>query len=273
MHPEAGSYRITLLTAQPPASLTPEEIAALDALTELNSFSVPVGVRPPEPRNVLLQPSQGKAFSLVTSVVIGSLWKRVGSLYFTRNLRFSLSATAVSIAAALATAALIHHRDAVVFLTLWFLLFSLGLGLIIATNVMPAMRDAFRGTLSPRNIARTFLPLPIFLGVPGFVAVLIGRASNPAFAWELIALVVLNIAGGMLIQNITPLARERMDQVEGFKQYLASVELDPLRRMNNAHLTPTLLNDYLAYAIALDLKEPWGDHLSDALFATMTSSG
>jgi hypothetical protein len=36
--------------------------------------------------------------------------------------------------------------------------------------------------------------------------------------------------------------------------------------MNDPHMTPALMNDYLAYAIALDLKEAWGDHLSSALF-------
>jgi len=33
------------------------------------------------------------------------------------------------------------------------------------------------------------------------------------------------------------------------------------------------MNDYLAYAIALDLKEAWGDHLSSALFSTVASVG
>lgn len=278
LQPAARGYRITLLFDQPPAGLPVEEVSALDALAELASFSASASSKPALPRTLFLQPSSGKNLSLVASVVAGSLIKRMSSLYFRRNLRYSLPAVALSIVAALGAAAPLGspngaHGVGAVFMTLWFLLFSLIMGLIIATSVLPAMRDAFRGTLSRRNIARTFLPLPLFLGVPGLVALLIARASTAAFAWALAALVVVNIAGTMLIQTLTPLARQRMDQVEGFKQFLATVELDPLKRMNNPRLTPALLNDYLAYAIVLDLKEAWGDHLSDALFSTIASAG
>jgi hypothetical protein len=43
--------------------------------------------------------------------------------------------------------------------------------------------------------------------------------------------------------------------------------------MNNPHMTPVLMNDYLACAIALDLKEAWGDHLSSALFSSAATVG
>jgi hypothetical protein len=41
--------------------------------------------------------------------------------------------------------------------------------------------------------------------------------------------------------------------------------------MNNPHWTPTLKIDYLAYAIALDLKQAWGDHLVNAMFNTVAT--
>jgi Predicted membrane protein (DUF2207) len=113
----------------------------------------------------------------------------------------------------------------------------------------------------------------LFLGIPGFVAVHIARVSRPAFALTLVALVVVNIAGAVLVQTGTPLSRARKDQVQGFRQFLASDELDPLNRLNDPQLTPALVTDHLAYAIALDLKEAWGDNLSNALFMTTTSAG
>jgi hypothetical protein len=248
IQPESGGYRITLLVEKPPAGTPPEEVSAWNALEELAGLEAP---NEKQSRTIFLQPAQDKNLMLVASVVAGSLIKRVGSLYLRRNLRYSLPATMASIVIAMVTAAQIG-RDGAAFLTLWFLFFSLILGLIFAANVVPMMRDAFRGMLSARNIAYIFLPLPIILALPGFVDVSIARASTPAFAWELVALVVLNIAGGTLIQTVTPLARERMDQVEGFKQFLASVELDPLNRMNDPHLSPELLNDHLAYCFSLN---------------------
>jgi hypothetical protein len=270
VQPEAGGYRITLLVESPPESLPREEASAFDALAQIQSLE-PAGTE--GPRTLLLQPAQGKKFFLVATIVAGSLMRRVSALYFKRNLGYSLSASLVSVAGAMMTAASFGSREGAAFLTLWFLLFSLLLGLIVVVNVIPAMRDAFRGILSARNVALTFVPLPVFVGIVGFVDVLIARATRPAFALFLAALVVVNLAGGVLIQTITPLARERMDQVAGFREFLASVELDGLQRMNDPHLTPALLNDYLAYAIALDLREAWGDHLADALFMTTTSTG
>jgi hypothetical protein len=275
VEPEGDAYRIMRVMSPPPANLPPEEASALDALAELESFpenqdrTLAAGAQPV----LLLRPTQGKSLSLVASVVMGSLSKRVGGQYFKRNLQYTLPAVAVSIAAALIVAANVGRHGDAVFITLWFLLFSLGIGVVVVTNVARALRDAVRGMLSPKNIALTIVPLPLFLGIPAAVDVMIARNSSPMFAWVLAALVVVNIAGGLLVQTLTPLGRERMDQVAGFKQFLASVELDRINRMNNPHLTPALLNDYLAYAIALDLKEAWGDHLANALFATTTSAG
>jgi Predicted membrane protein (DUF2207) C-terminal domain len=269
LRPEGDGYRITLLADRPPAELPPEESCAFDALVQLQSLAPAAS---PE-RAFLFRPSEGRNLSLVASVMMGSLSKRIGGAYLKRNLKYSLPATAVSVGAALIISAIVGRHSDAVFLTLWFLLFSLGLGVIIATNVVRALRDVFRGLLSAKNVARTVVPLPIFLAVPGFVAVQIARASTPMFAWVLVSLVVVNIVGGVAIQAVTPLGRERMDQIEGFKQFLGTVELDRLNRMNDPHLTPALLNDYMAYAVALDLKEAWGDHLANALFMTTTSAG
>lgn len=272
LEPEHGGYRITLLVDRPPAGLAREEASAFDALAQIQSLVIP-GKAPNPPRTLFLRPSDGEHLSLVASIVTGSLMRRVNSLYFKRNLRYTLPAVTVSIAMSLATAARIAHRDGAVFLTWIFLLFSLMLGLFLASSVLPAVRDTFRGTMNARNIALTLVPLTIFLGIPGALAVAIAHASAPAFALSLIAVVIVNVSGGIFIQTITPLARRRMDEVEGFREFLSTVELDRLDRMNDPHLTPALLNDYLAYAIALDLKEAWGNRLSNALFQTTTSAG
>jgi Predicted membrane protein (DUF2207) C-terminal domain len=274
IQPQGDGYLITRLVDRAPDTLPPEEASAFDALTELEELAnaekqPPVGL---PPRTFLFRPTQKQNLSLVASVVAGSLIKRIGSLYIKRNLRYSLPAVLVSVVVALILAAGSKHGEAV-FLSLWFLFFSLGLGLIITVTVVRALRDAFHGMLSAKNMATTILPLPIFLAVPGFVAVQIARASSPVFAWMLVSLVVINLVGGTVIQTVTPAGRQRRDEVEGFKHFLASVELDRLDRMNNPHLTPAVLNDYMAYAIALDLKEAWGDHLANALFATTTAAG
>jgi len=87
----------------------------------------------------------------------------------------------------------------------------------------------------------------------------IAKSSNSAFAYALVAVVVINIGFAISLKRLTPMGRQRLDEILGFRQFLSTVELDRLDRLNNPHMTPALLNDYLAYAIALDLKEAWGD--------------
>jgi len=117
------------------------------------------------------------------------------------------------------------------------------------------------------------VPLLMFGAVLGFVDTKIAKLSSPAFAYTLVAVVVINVGFAISLKRLTPVGRQRLDQVLGFRQFLSTVELDRLDRMNNPHMTPVLMNDYLACAIALDLKEAWGDHLSSALFSSAATVG
>jgi hypothetical protein len=177
-------------------------------------------------------------------------------------------AAALSFASALSIAASFEQAHGIFFWSLWFSFVGTGLGLMVATNVVPATRDTFHGRMTLRNSLTMMLPLLAFLGILGYVDLLFASVADPAFALSLLALVVLNVVFFVLLQTPTRL-RERMDQVEGFGQFLAAVELDTVDRMNNPHWTPTHHIDYLAYAIALDLKQAWNDHLVSALSNTV----
>ena len=56
-----------------------------------------------------------------------------------------------------------------------------------------------------------------------------------------------------------------MDQIEGFKMYLAAVEGDRLNRMNPPDKTPELFEKYLPYALALDLEQQWAEQFAEML--------
>jgi hypothetical protein len=276
---EKDGYRITRLVDELPASFPLEEAAAFRAILEVETFSSPADMyglaehQNPRLKGFLLRPNNNdNKASLIGSVVAGSVIKQVDGLYFDSNLRYSLPATALSILVALAEASTFQKADGIIFQTMWFLLCSLMISLIVVMNVIPAIRDTLRGRLNGRHITIAMLPLLIFGGVLGFVALQIAKGSNTTFAGSLIVLVLLNVTFTSLLSKMTTLGRQCMDQLFGFRQFLATVELDRLERLNDPHITPALLNNYLAYAIAFDLKEAWGDHLSNALFAKATTS-
>ena len=62
--------------------------------------------------------------------------------------------------------------------------------------------------------------------------------------------------------------RATLDALEGFRQFLVSVEQDRIHRLNESASKPVAEVQYLPYAIALEVREAWGDHLAEAFFAT-----
>lgn len=272
IQPENNSYRITRLVEELPPTFPEEEAAAFRAMLEVETFKNPADKNHAlHPKSFLLSPGNNdNKISLILSVITGSLSKRIEGKYFDRNRRYSAPAIFFSVAAAL-LAANNFHTDGVVFLTFWFLICGLMLSMLFMMYITPALRDMLHGRMNPRYLALFLVPV-LFCTAMYFVGLRIALASSPVFLFTLILLLALNAGFASLLSKMTPLGCKSLDQLLGFRDFLSTVELDQYNRVNDPHLTPALINDYLAFAIALDLKDPWGDHLSSALFATATSS-
>jgi uncharacterized membrane protein len=200
-----------------------------------------------------------------SSQIYESLRVRVGGKYFRRNLGWSVLGFLFSMIYALVLVARYPSHDAI-FLVFWYFMFSLGLGAIVATNIVPLFKDWVRGELNMTNAARSFLGLPVFLAPALFVDYLIAGKSSWAFGEMMVVVIVLNIVCGVLLKSATAEGTEAKRQLEGFKQYLLSVERDRLDKLNHPDQSPVLMEEFFAYAIALDLKEGWGDQLENSLF-------
>jgi hypothetical protein len=272
IQPETNGYRVTRLLNEMPANLPEEEAAAFRAILEVETFKNPADKNHAlHPKSFLICPDRNdNKISLIGSVISGSLTKRVQDKYFNHNLRYSAPAITLSVAGIL-VAASTFQTPGVVFLTLWFTLCGLMLSLFFVMSIGPAIRDILRGRMSMQRILLFVGPL-LFCVALGFVGSQISKKASPTFLVSLIFVLVLNSCFAVILSKMTPLGRKSLDELLGFREFLANVELDQFNRLNNPHFTPTLLNDSLAYAIALDLKDAWGDHLSNALFATATTS-
>ena len=58
-----------------------------------------------------------------------------------------------------------------------------------------------------------------------------------------------------------------MDEIEGFRMYLATAEQERLNLLHPPERTPELFEKYLPYAMALDVETEWGDQFKDVLAA------
>jgi hypothetical protein len=82
------------------------------------------------------------------------------------------------------------------------------------------------------------------------------------------ALLLVNLGWGPWLKRRTVKGREVLDQIAGFKLFLEKVKQDALDKLNPAGEKPQLLDEHLAYAVALEVKEAWGDHLAQTFLVT-----
>jgi hypothetical protein len=256
--PVGDEYDITRLVEAAPKTIPAEEERAFEVLFPRDAAN-------PQGPTKRVNPKDATLMIQFSSQIYESLRVRVGGKYFRRNLGWSVLGFLFSMIYALVLVARYPSHDAI-FLVFWYFVFSLGLGAIVATNIVPLFKDWVRGELNMTNAARSFLGLPVFLAPALFVDYLIAGKSSWAFGEMMVVVIVLNIVCGVLLKSATAEGTEAKRQLEGFKQYLLSVERDRLDKLNHPDQSPVLMEEFFAYAIALDLKEGWGDQLENSLF-------
>jgi hypothetical protein len=84
------------------------------------------------------------------------------------------------------------------------------------------------------------------------------------------ALLGVNLLFRHLLKAPTPDGRGLMDEIEGFRMYLATAEQERLNLLHPPDRTPELFEKYLPYAMALDVETEWGEQFQD-VFATATA--
>lgn len=68
-----------------------------------------------------------------------------------------------------------------------------------------------------------------------------------------------------LLKAPSAFGRRLMDQIEGFKMFLATAEKERLNVLYPSGRTPQLFEEYLPYALALDVEQAWADRFDDVL--------
>jgi uncharacterized membrane protein len=119
-----------------------------------------------------------------------------------------------------------------------------------------------RPTLSQR-LQVVIIPLLFFI-LPAF---LIGHLAMPSaqfFVLALVVSVILNSISMFLMRSPTAEGQKALEHLAGFREFLVRVEQDQLERMNTPAEKAELMNRFLPYAIALGVKEGWGDTMASA---------
>jgi len=108
----------------------------------------------------------------------------------------------------------------------------------------------------------------VFAGIIAFLLTKLAAGVSPAFAFMLVAFLLTNLGWGPRLKRKSPLGRKTSDQIAGFRQFLLKAEQDRLNRLHALGEASQDMDRFLPYAIALEVKESWGDQLSQTFLAS-----
>jgi hypothetical protein len=257
-----GNYKLTQLKADSSvvSALAPEEARVLEMLFE-------------DGKEIILHPNKGDELNKYSLAIQGQLHKRVDGVYFTRHAGTIVLGMLASLLAAMSMALTANGRDTtgVLFLTWWFFFCGTTLGVIVIFSVLPACILALRGMGGGRQL---LIGLGVLEAFGSVFVVLLKRMSqdiSPAYAVMLVALVAINVGWIPALKRMTARGRQAVAEIAGFRTFLEKVEQDRMQRLNTKDEEPNDAVEFLPYAIALEVRGSWGDHLAEAFFATTTS--
>ncbi len=253
-----GAFSVTRLNAAQKAeqSLTKSESALLGAL--------PSGT-------TVLRQSNHQTVRAARAALANALKSEYEGTVFMRNLGWFWAGAAISILGLGAAALLLPAGDGLTGL------FAVGWAGIWWGVILTVAWTAIRGAWSGRGIlrkagalARLLFLIPFAVGGITAPAMILSGAGSPAL-YMLVASAVLmglmNVAFFHLLKAPTEPGRKLLDQIEGFRMYLATAEEDRLNVLHPPEKTPELFERYLPHALALDCENEWNAKFAAVLAA------
>ena len=252
---KSGKYQISRLPASPEVEkrLAGEEARILEMLFE-------------DTNPVTLNPADTDDLRRYTLAIQGALLKRLGDSYVKWHYGWIALGVMASLLAGMVSARFIRGAGgASLWMFSWIVFwFSLLLAIVVAVVVFPVAKNTFRGIYEWRRIALALVLVAFFaFAVHGLTQRQVTRDMPLDLIAMLAALAFINVGAAPLLKIYTQQGRQALAEIEGFRLYLEKVEQDQYNRLNKPNATVQPRGQFLPYAIALEVKVAWGDHLCD----------
>ena len=276
LHPEGARYTATRLVEKAPDSLSPEEKLTFGFLfdPETRQKLRQLGLQPGEASSPAVLDSKsaiqpyGRSNATLVCAIQQSLSSQYRGKYFKTNLGF-VACGVLGSAALIAKIAGATGGSDLVWLSMEFLFAGLICSALVMVNLVDGMRDILAGRMSPVNAAWFLLGLAVISCLLAGFGYALLQHSSPDYVELLASLLPIHALWAHLVKAPTLQGRRVMDEILGFREFLLAAEQDRLDKLNHPELTPQYLSGFLPYAVALDVKEAWGDAASDRLFQSV----
>jgi hypothetical protein len=217
-----------------------------------------VGMSPLPESQVIIDPLAASTIKGHIDALQETYRKNLQGIYFRQNFRYAGIGAAATFAWGLFTAATLEASSSM-FITFWLLSFTSIAGMVIGG--VWTSKPAHPST--KQRVARVLVPV-IFFGFPGAVIYFAALPQSHGFVLGLLLSVLLNSIFFVIMRAPTQRGLIILQQLAGFREFLTRVEQDPLDRVNTPEQRAELMNRFLPYAIALNVREGWGDKMESA---------
>jgi uncharacterized membrane protein YgcG len=153
-----------------------------------------------------------------------------------------------------------------IFMSVWLSFWSIGVFALVMSVIA-----AWRGDSKGQALFLTLFSIPFIAGEIGGIIALVTQVSI-IYTITLGVAIGINILFYQWLKAPTLAGRRLLDRVDGFKLYLSVAEKDELNFRNPPEKTPRLFEEYLPYAIALDVEQQWAERFSDVLSKAMVDN-
>jgi len=241
-----------------PAVMPMRSSGASDEKSVVAASGAAVGRSPLPESQVVIDPLAGPTLKTYIDALQGTYSKNLQGVYFRQNFRYAGIGAAATLAWALFTAATLEVSSSM-FITFWLFMFT-----SIASMVIGGIWTSKPGRPSAKQRATRVLVPVLFFGLPGAVIYFAALPQSHGFVLALLLSVMLNSIFFVIMRAPTPRGLIILQQLAGFREFLMRVEQDPLDRVNTPEQRAELMNRFLPYAIALNVREGWGDKMASA---------
>lgn len=220
--------------------------------------SAAVGRVPSAESHVVINPQAGADIKGHIDALQDAFRKNLQGIYFRQNFRYAGIGAGATFAWTMYTAATLEAQSSM-FISFWLFMFT-----SIASMVIGGLWTSKPSHPSAKQrVARVIVPV-LFFGLPGAVIYFAALPQSHGFVLALLLSVMLNSIFFVIMRAPTPRGFAMLQQLAGFREFLMRVEQDPLDRVNTPEQRAELMNRFLPYAIALNVREGWGDKMASA---------
>jgi hypothetical protein len=134
-------------------------------------------------------------------------------------------------------------------------------------SLLPSLKNSIRTGVGGRNLIPAVCVMAMFVAAVGFIIIKLNQISS-SLGWMLLALLFVNLGWAPFLKRKSRVGVQVTAQIAGFRNFLVAVDGNELDHIGSEGQLQAKAHALLPYAIALEVKEAWGDHLTQTFCAS-----